>query len=241
MKMLKFMAGNAKLSKSILTFSLPAGWTCPFAHACLSKADPETGHLQDGPEAEFRCYSAMTEAYGLSVRRARWYNLELLKAAKTKGKMAELILGSLPTLASYVRLHVAGDFYKQSYFDTWLMVATVRPETLFYGYTKALSFWLKRRSLVPENFVLTASYGGTEDHLITEHQLRYAKVVFSPEEAEELNLQLDHDDSLAMSNGPSFGLLLHGQQGKGTPALAALQDLQVRGIHGYNRKSLTLS
>ena len=47
------------------------------------------------------------------------------------------------------------------------------------------------------NFVLTASYGGRDDHMIDEFNLRSAKVVFSEAEAAELGLEIDHDDSHA--------------------------------------------
>ena len=43
-----FGLGNAKLAKSISTFSLPAGHSCPFARECLSKTDHLTGGLLMG-------------------------------------------------------------------------------------------------------------------------------------------------------------------------------------------------
>ena len=36
---LTFSSENTKLGGSIATFSLPAGWTCPFANLCLKKVD----------------------------------------------------------------------------------------------------------------------------------------------------------------------------------------------------------
>ena len=52
-----------------------------------------------------------------------------------------------------------------------------------------------------DNLILTASYGGRDDHLIGMidglhgENLRSAKVVFSEAEAEMLGLEIDHDDS----------------------------------------------
>jgi hypothetical protein len=66
--------------------------------------------------------------------------------------------------------------------------------------------------------VPTASYGGKYDNLIEKHNLRYAKVVYSEDEATRLHLEIDHDDSHAMSHGASFALLLHGTQPAGTVA-----------------------
>src|SRR4051812_39336424 len=77
-KKLKFGQGNAKLDDGIHTFSLPAGHFCPFADKCLSKADRETGRITDGPDTEFRCFSASNEVRG-SVRAARWHNADLLR------------------------------------------------------------------------------------------------------------------------------------------------------------------
>ena len=78
-----------------------------------------------------------------------------------------------------------------------------------------------------QNLVLTASYGGSRDELIDRHGLRYARVVHSEAEAEDLGLELDHDDSHAMKPGPSFGLLIHGTQPAGSDAAWAL----VRELH----------
>jgi hypothetical protein len=65
---LRFGRGNAKLKDpNILTFSLPAGWSCPGAAACLSKADRGTGKVKDGPATSFRCYAATMEARHTSV------------------------------------------------------------------------------------------------------------------------------------------------------------------------------
>ena len=66
---------------------------------------------------------------------------------------------------------------------------------------------------MPENFILTASKGGTHDHLIEQYNLNFAQVVFSEDEAEDLGLELDFDDSHAI-NRESMALLVHGTQPK---------------------------
>jgi hypothetical protein len=232
---LKFGQGNAKLDDAIFTFSLPAGHYCPFAHQCLSKADPQTGRVTDGPATTFRCFSASNEVRS-SVRQARWHNARLLKG-KSKGEMVRLILDSLTPYAGYVRLHVSGDFFNQQYFDAWVEVARRRPRTLFYGYTKSLLYWVRRKADLPGNFILTASYGGTHDRLIAEHNLRYARVVFSEEEAAALGLELDHDDTHAMTPGGSFALLIHGMQPADTPASKAVAALRAAGEFGYGERA----
>src|SRR5262249_44343663 len=110
---LKFGNGNAKLPAGVMTFSLPAGWSCPFASACMSRTDRETGKIQDGPNTEYRCFAASDEQIRPSVRKARWHNFELLRGLSTE-EMVRLILDSLSPLVGVVRIHVSGDFFSQS-------------------------------------------------------------------------------------------------------------------------------
>ena len=123
-----------------------------------------------------------------------------------------------------------------------MTLAECNPNTLFYAYTKSLTYWLELEDYYNSNnnFVLTASFGGREDGLIEKHSLRYAKVVFSEAEAENLGLEIDHDDSHAarpsMKN-QDFALLIHGTQPKGTDAATALKAL--KGVGSYSRKKLT--
>jgi hypothetical protein len=233
---LKFGRGNAKLAGEIYTFSLPAGHACPGALRCMAKADRQTGKLQDGPSQTFRCFAAGDEARYPNLRRSRWHNFDLLKG-RTREGMAALILDSLPADAKLVRLHVAGDFFSDTYFLAWMDVAKARPEILFYTYTKSLLIWLRNRSVVPDNFKLTASEGGKHDDLIESESLKFAKVLFSIEEARELGLEIDHDDSHAFASDKSFALLLHGTQRKETPAAKAMSALRIAGFNGYSQKT----
>jgi hypothetical protein len=229
MQLLKFQQGNAKLGKNIYTFSLPAGHSCPFANDCLSKADKLTGKLTDGPNTQFRCFAASAEAVYPNVRIARWHNFDLLKKLTTN-KAADLILNSLPKKANIVRIHVSGDFFNESYFLAWLQVAKLRPNVLFYAYTKSLIYWVNYIKEIPSNLVLNASEGGKLDAQINLHGLKFAKVVYSPEQAEELGLLIDHTDEAAYKTKESFALLIHGQQPKGSKASQSIKDLKARNI-----------
>jgi len=227
--LLKFQQGNAKLGKNIYTFSLPAGHSCPFANDCLSKADKLTGKLTDGPNTQFRCFAASAEAVYPNVRVSRWHNFDLLKKLSSN-EAADLILESLPKKANIVRIHVSGDFFNESYFLAWLQVAKLKPNVLFYAYTKSLVYWVNYIKEIPTNLVLNASEGGKLDAQILEHGLKFAKVVYSPEEAEKLGLSIDHTDEAAYKTKESFALLIHGQQPKGSKAGQALKDLKARNI-----------
>jgi hypothetical protein len=239
MTKLKFGKGNAKLDKTIYTFSLPAGWTCPGANICKSKVKVVDGKrsIHDGPQTQFRCFAASQEVLFTGVYNSRQHNRELLKGM-TVGGMRLLINKSLPKKAEVVRVHVSGDFYSRSYFDAWMQVANDNPDRLFYAYTKSLNYWTDytKHNRVPHNFVLTASVGGRFDDLIDVHDLRYAKVVYTEAEANVLGLPIDHDDSHAYKHGPSFALLLHGVQPKGSEASKALVKLKKAGKGGYKKK-----
>jgi len=238
-KKLNFGLGNAKLSKAIATFSLPAGHSCPWAKECHSQADRITGKIIDGKHCRFRCFAASNECTYTSVRNARWNNYDLLKEAKSVENMANLIQSSLPWGLTMVRVHVSGDFYSENYFLAWLNVAYNNPMVTFYGYTKATPFLVKFKKVIPSNFRFTASKGGTCDNLISKHKLKYAEVVFSTEEARLKGLEIDHDDSHAFGDTGSFALLLHGTQPPSTEASKAWVKLQKQGIGGYGESTIS--
>lgn len=234
--LLTFGHGNAKLSTAIVTFSLPAGHSCPFARNCLSKADRLNGKIADGKHTEFRCFAASQEALFPNVRRGRWDNYERLKAAGTVEKMMALIQESLPKNYTYIRVHVSGDFYSEKYFLAWLNIALNNPLMVFYGYTKATPFLVKFKQYIPRNFRFTASKGGTNDNLISKHRLKSAEVVFSVKEAADKGLEIDHDDSHAIMSDHSFALLIHGTQPAKSKAAAAWE--KVKGsVGGYGEGS----
>jgi len=247
---IKFFKGNAKLDKGTHTFSLPAGWTCPGAKDCLSKAHPATGTITDGEHTKFRCYAASAEALLRQVREARWHNFMVLRNAKTTTKMAKVISSSISKKAKKIRVHVSGDFFNAAYFKAWMLVARWNPHILFYAYTKRADFMVKYSEIIPDNFIMTASLGGRFDHYVFKHNLKYVKIVFSEKEAKELNLVLDHDDSHAENNdGIPFAILLHGTQPKGSQAAKEWHRIKqykiatgtTRGkdYFGYKKKKVT--
>jgi hypothetical protein len=232
--LLKFGQGNLKLPPWVTTFSLPAGHSCPFAQSCRASADPATGRIRDGPHIEFRCYKASEEARYRGSRENGWHNFQLLRTCQSAEQIAQLIGDSLLPGTPVVRIHTGGDFFSEAYFRAWLFVAKERPRTLFYFYTKSLRYWVNHLADVGDghnpgrvsNFVPTASWGGQDDHLISRHRLRSARVVFSQAEADEHGLEIDFDDGLAMKHGPDFALLVHGTQPAGTEAARAVSALR---------------
>ena len=255
--MLKFSKANAKTQalandpeladyltdkRKIYSLDLLSGYSCPHAKQCLSKAvvqDNGKRKIRDGKHTQFRCFSASQEVQYTNVYNSRKHNFDLLRNLH-HDDMFYMIDDSLPKDAGIVRIHVAGDFFNQEYMHAWYAVALNNPRTLFYAYTKSLRYWLSVREF-PEiwNFVLTASYGGRDDHLIDEFNLRSAKVVFSEAEAYQLGLDIDHDDSHAAKptlRDDSFALLIHGTQPAGSQASTALKELKGKG--SYSRKRI---
>lgn len=231
-------SGNSKIAHP--SFSLPAGHTCKFAKDCKSCADRDTGKLTDNPELRFRCFSATQENYLSSLRKMRWHNYDLLRRTNSVEEMADLIDRSFkisfPKAIPVLRLHVGGDFYDQAYFAAWMEMARRYPDMIIYAYTKALPFWVKHKDVMPPNFRLTASMGGTHDNLIDTEKLKSSRVVFSQEEADALGLRVDHDDSNAAFGDESFATMLHGTQPPDSDAGKARSALQKGGFSGYGDK-----
>lgn len=249
--MLHFKVGNAKLSDRTIHFSLPSGHTCCGAQDCKSSADQESGKITDGPDTKFRCWAASQESRSPALRRILWSNLLQLKSVDHSVKQTtDLLYDSLAPIVDdytenhqqypFVRHGVSGDFYTVRYFHAWLRLAELFPNVQFYAYTKAIPMWEKHYHDIPDNFVFNASLGGKWDSRVYRLGLKYARVVYSVEEAKSAKLELDHDDSHARVKGPSFALLLHGTQPAGSIASAALQKLKnQQGWNGYGKTHKT--
>ena len=231
---LKFSQANAKTyalaeydnlkpflqkKRRIYSLDMLSGYSCPFAKDCLSKVveigDKRT--IKDGPDTQFRCFSASQELTYTNTYKRRKANFETMKGFKSAESMKNAIESVMPKNLGICRIHVAGDFFNEDYMVAWSEVAKSHPDRLFYAYTKSLKFWVNNRkafSLIP-NFVLTASRGSRNDALIGRYRLREARVIFTEAEADKLGWDIDHDDSHAADptkKKQSFALLLHGVQ-----------------------------
>jgi hypothetical protein len=242
LKMIKALQKYLKNGRKIYSLDMLSGHSCPLAKDCLSKAREKTDgkrYIEDGKGISFRCFSASQEVMYNGVYNLRKHNFDLLRACKSSGAMLDLLSKSLPKNAGIIRIHVAGDFFSQDYFDAWLSLAALNPSILFYAYTKSIPYWLERKDVLKNlpNFVLTASRGGRKDNLIGRHKLRSVEVVFSKKEARAKGLQIDHDDSHAANPNrrkQSFALLIHNTQPKGSDAAKAKSKLDGEG--SYSRK-----
>ena len=253
--MLKFSDANAKLEelynvpeleiwladgRKVYSLDLLSGWSCPSAKDCLSKViELPTGKkaIKDGPETEFRCFSASQEVMFPGVYKRRKHNYDTLRGLHLNDMIHELNQ-SMPYNLGICRIHVAGDFFNSDYMFAWINMAIRHSDRLFYAYTKSLKYWLKYIDWIEQldNFILTASYGGRDDDLIFTHGLRHCNVVGSEAET---HLPIDHDDSHAARPSQrhnSFSLLIHGTQPKGSEAAEALKKLKGKGSYSRKRK-----
>lgn len=223
--------------KKVYSFDLLSGHSCPFANECLSKVveTPEGFRIQDGPNTEFRCFSASQEVIYTNVRKLRSANFSELRGLTTE-QMVGKLTAAMPKNLGVCRVHVAGDFFNQKYFNAWLAIALANPDKLFYAYTKSLPYWVNQISIIPENFVLTASRGGRKDDMIEAYGLRSVKVVFHPSDT---ILEIDHTDEHAANpetRNQDFALLIHGVQPKGSEAAAAIKVLKSEDVEfSYSR------
>jgi len=256
MTKLKFSGANAKLrqlnnveelkpflenKRKVYSFdSGRSGYTCPFAKECLSKAvvgEDGKRTIKDGPDTLFRCFSASQEVLFTNTYNARKHNEDILKSKNSIQELVDVLLFSLPNNAGIIRIDVAGDIFNQMYFDALMATAQARPEVLWYAYTKSLPYWVARLGLIPENLILTASYGGRCDDLIAKHNLRSATVLAKVEQIEQAKREgwpIDHDDSHAARpslKNEDFYLLVHSIQPKGSDAGKALKHLKGEGSY----------
>jgi hypothetical protein len=249
--LLKFSPANAKTKelvkvralrkylkngRKVYSLDLLSGWSCPGAKDCLAKVHIIEGRAKvvDGANTSFRCFSASQEVLYPSVYKARKHNLDLLKACNSTVPCLKLLQSSLPPNIGILRFHVGGEFFKMSYLRAVVKLAELRPDVLFYAYTKSLHFLQQidmvdpTRGIIRHNFLITASRGGRYESLIDELKIRTATVVFS---SDDTSLAIDHDDSHAATAGPSFSLLLHGIQPKGSIAAKSLVTLNGKGSY----------
>ena len=255
---LGFSKNNAKLEWPY--FSLPAGYTCPFATVCKNFPAKWEGpikggkfkrpaswdkNIKPGPQAEIMCYAARAQGQYPGANVQAFKNLDLLKKMKTKEKMANLIIKSMEyhglANTDILRIHEAGDFFSQDYLDAWIEVAKRMPQTLFYAYTVSLPYYMARKDSLPKNFKMIASMDKNNEQFILDNGLRYSRVVGSEEEARELGLPIDVDDSIAWGSDDNFALVIHGSQPKGSEAAETLKQNRKSGLYDKIKQAKELN
>lgn len=182
-------------SGEVYEWNLPTGTTCPFALECKVTVDRITGKF-DIDKGLYRCYAASAERFP-GVRESRWKNFESVK---------NNIKPIIPGKCKSIRIHSSGDFFNQQYFDMWLEIAKENPNVEMWAYTKSLQYWVNKINEIPNNLILTASFGGRQDYLIKEYNLKNVIVYKSINDVED-SRPIDNNDDYARVKNINFALL----------------------------------
>ena len=193
--MSKFILKKTYYTGNVYEFNLPTGTTCPFALECKVVVDRLTGKF-DVTKGQYRCYAASAERFP-AVRSHRWNNFEYVKNNN---------IPIIPKDCKAIRIHSSGDFFNQKYFDIWVKLAKDNPEIEMWAYTKSLKYWVNRINEIPNNLILTASYGGSLDYLIEEYNLKNVKVYNNINEV-PIERPIDKNDDYARIKNINFALL----------------------------------
>lgn len=193
--------GNTKLNKpnggfyKIIGFGIPAHYsfdgmnTCPGARDCVAV-----------------CYALQGRYLMPNVVDAKHANL----MASLTASFVDDIVSLLKRRRSYnvVRIHDAGDFYSQEYYNKWCDIARAMPDRIFYAYTKALHLDLYTDK--PDNLRIIQSLGGKHDSLVD--MSRPHSRIFSTEEARIAAGYVDGNvnDIPAIEGIVNIGLVYHG-------------------------------
>lgn len=191
----KFVKNTKYYDGVVYEWNLPTGTTCPFALECKVVVDRVTGKF-DIKRGQYKCYASSSERFP-AVRNHRWNNFEFVK----NGNVPEI-----PKDCKAIRIHASGDFFNQKYFDMWLQLAKDNPHIEMWAYTKSVGYWVERINEIPDNFILTASYGGKQDDLIKKHNLKNV-MVYSDINSVPSERPIDNNDKWARTKAINFALL----------------------------------
>lgn len=158
------------------------------------------------------CYARAGKFRFPGVKQAHTRNLEMIlnDIEDWKQKMLDE-LAHKRYAGKHVRIHDAGDFFSEEYLRAWLDIARQRPNTIFYAYTKEVSLFRRVVEVPggrPHNFRYLYSYGGKEDHLLTEGVDRIADIFPNQAAMDKAGYDnQDGDDLLAIyAPNPKVGI-----------------------------------
>jgi len=153
---LYFSNNNGKLRKTSqftgykkdwsYTFSLPAGFTCPFAGTCINY-----------------CYALWNNNFRHEYNNCNKHNYYLIYNNLINNGVngaINIILQSIPSNAHLIRINESGDYFLYKYLLAWSEVAKIRKDIIFYSYTKSLPYlyqFLSRGGELSDNFKIVMS------------------------------------------------------------------------------------
>lgn len=197
--MKELLTQNSKIRLSSVrtfNFGIPAYRSTTGLITC-----PSAGRCKQG------CYAL---AGGYTFKNVRPAFEERLAATRRPYFVKAMIAEIIATRAARIRIHDSGDFYSAEYLDRWIAVARALPSVQLYAYSKQVS--MIKRAVLPDNFTVVFSFGGTEDHLIDVRQDRHARVFETLDDLERAGYvpAVDSDDAAADRAVRCVGLVYHG-------------------------------
>lgn len=135
--MIHITHGNKKLPKTTLNFSLPPITSCPNSTEKCRK----------------HCYAMKSWIQFPIVKEVWTENAEETRKATFVKKVTKHL--STKRTWKQFRIHVAGDFYDQAYFEKWVKITKKFPEKIFYAYTKNHTLNFENK---PDNMIMLYSY-----------------------------------------------------------------------------------
>ena len=211
---------NSKLKKSkkrTFNFGIPAYQASNGLITC-----PNAGHCIKGCYAKSGAYlfSNVAKAFEARLNITFQDNFVTLMLNELSKKKVERL-----------RIHDSGDFYLTDkdgainsirdanvhthYIDKWISIITLMPHIEFYAYTKMVSLFKRyeKAGVLPLNFTVIYSYGGTEDKLINPVVDRHARVFETTRELKALwYADASKQDDVALELNPRIGLVYHGNK-----------------------------
>ncbi len=191
---IKKMSGPKTFNWGIPAYMSTTGLkTCPNAAACAKGCYATMGAYK---------FSNVAKVFEARLKLSQSPNFARIISAEIKRRGVER-----------VRIHDSGDFYSPEYTERWLNIIRDNPTVQFYAYTKMVSFFkeLAADGLLPKNFTIIFSYGGTEDKLIDRAQDRHSRVFSSMETLLAAGYAYaGDDDAVALAANPRIGLVYHG-------------------------------
>lgn len=191
---MKKMSGAKTYNWGIPAYQAKDGFkTCPNAAACAKGCYATQGAYK---------FSNVAKVFEARLKLAQSPNFANIIHDEIRRRKVERL-----------RIHDSGDFFSAEYLERWLFIIRANPSVQFYAYTKMVSM-LKQYTLdglIPSNFTVIYSYGGTEDKLIDKNIDRHSWVFSSVEALQNAGYADAHvDDSVATETNPKIGLVYHG-------------------------------
>lgn len=214
---MNILTQNAKMKKSsqngidVYNFGIPA-----FLSQNGMKTCPQASHCATGCYARSGTYRFGNVVSAYEARLTLTQNesfVDLLIAEIT----SKLVRSKMKHNKCVIRIHDAGDFYNETYFEKWLKIVRAfqnEPLAYFYAYTKMVSQSEAYRNEIPDRLRMIYSFGGKQDSQIDTVNHWHSKVFQSETDLIAASYSDATQDDMVAALGVSkrIGLIYHGSK-----------------------------